>query len=140
MRPSRSPLLRPNERLASQKHRGSSPPMSKPSQRAHAVNAPSARIGLIRPLRNQCNNNPTTSNSATPASDPTATTPTTDNNIDAPPPPITDTILPPPLPAPITATNTTCPTPTTSVATSDYLPPAISNTTAAPVPAMGTRY
>ncbi|VDL93841.1 unnamed protein product [Schistocephalus solidus] len=36
------------------------------------------------------------------------------------------------LPAPITATTTTCPTPTTSVATSDYLPPAISNTTAAP--------
>ncbi|VDL89163.1 unnamed protein product [Schistocephalus solidus] len=61
------------------------------------------------------------------------TTQATDNNfIDAPPPMITDTILPPPLPAPITATNTTFITPTNSVATSDYLTPAISNTNAAP--------
>ncbi|VDL88831.1 unnamed protein product [Schistocephalus solidus] len=61
------------------------------------------------------------------------TTLTIDNNyIDAPPPTITDTILPSPLSASSTAMNTTCPTPTTSVATSDYLPPAISNTTATP--------
>ncbi|VDM02905.1 unnamed protein product, partial [Schistocephalus solidus] len=58
------------------------------------------------------------------------TTPTTDNHfMDAPPPTITDTILPPPLPSPITAINTTWPTLTTSVATSDYLPHVISNTT-----------
>ncbi|VDL93024.1 unnamed protein product [Schistocephalus solidus] len=67
---------------------------------------------------------------STSVSDPTMTM--DKNFIDAPPPTITDTILPPPLPAPITATNPTCSTPTTSVATSDYLPPAISNTTAAP--------
>ncbi|VDL88921.1 unnamed protein product [Schistocephalus solidus] len=60
--------------------------------------------------------------------------------IDATPPTITDTILPPPLAAPITTTNTTCPTPTTSVVTSDYLPPATANTTTAPVRAMRTRY
>ncbi|VDL98151.1 unnamed protein product [Schistocephalus solidus] len=83
-----------------------------------------ARIGLDGHIRTRCNNNPTTSTSAKPASDPTTTTtPTTDNNlIDAQPPTITDTILRPPLLAPITATNTSCPTPTTSVATSDYLP------------------
>ncbi|VDL88713.1 unnamed protein product [Schistocephalus solidus] len=87
-----------------------------------------ARIGLVRHLRTQCNNNPTTQTSATPALDPTMTsTPTTDNHfIDAPSPTITDIILPPPTLAPITATNTTCPTPTTSVATSDNLLPAIS--------------
>ncbi|VDL92180.1 unnamed protein product [Schistocephalus solidus] len=74
------------------------------------------------------NNDPTTSTSATPASDPTTTTtPTTYINfIDAPPTTIIDTILPPPSLAPITAMNTTCPTP----ATSDYLPPATSTTTA----------
>ncbi|VDL92421.1 unnamed protein product [Schistocephalus solidus] len=37
------------------------------------------------------------------------------------------------------AKNTTCPTPTLSVATSDYLPPATSNTNATPRTAMGTR-
>ncbi|VDL89446.1 unnamed protein product [Schistocephalus solidus] len=57
--------------------------------------------------------------------------PTDNNFIDAPPPTITDTILPPPPLAPITATKTTCPTLTTSVAISDYLPPATSNTTTA---------
>ncbi|VDL95119.1 unnamed protein product [Schistocephalus solidus] len=77
------------------------------------------------------NNNFTASTSATPATDPTTTTtPTTDTHfIDAPPSTITDTILPPPLHALISATNTTCPTPSTSVATYDYLPPATSNTT-----------
>ncbi|VDL94508.1 unnamed protein product [Schistocephalus solidus] len=65
----------------------------------------------------------------------TATTSTTDINfIDVPSPTITDTILPPPLPAPITTANTTCPTPANSLATSDYLLPPSS-----PVPAMGTR-
>ncbi|VDM03551.1 unnamed protein product [Schistocephalus solidus] len=44
---------------------------------------------------------------------------------------ITDTILPPTCPAPITVMNTTCPTPATSVTTSNYLPPATSNTTTA---------
>ncbi|VDL99002.1 unnamed protein product [Schistocephalus solidus] len=34
--------------------------------------------------------------------------------------------------APITSKNTTCPTPTTSVATSNYLPHATSNTTTVP--------
>ncbi|VDL95545.1 unnamed protein product [Schistocephalus solidus] len=63
----------------------------------------------------------------------TTTIPTTDNNfIDAPPPTITDIIHPHPPPAPTTAMNTTCLTPTTSVATSDYLPPATSKTTTAP--------
>ncbi|VDL86847.1 unnamed protein product [Schistocephalus solidus] len=97
---------RPKGRLASHKHRGSTPPMPKPCQRAHAVNAHNART--------RCNDNPTTSTSATPASDPTTTATTTTANpvIDAPPPTITDTILPPPPPAPIAATNTTCPTPT----------------------------
>ncbi|VDM00422.1 unnamed protein product [Schistocephalus solidus] len=67
------------------------------------------------------------------------TTPTTDNSfIDAPPPMSTGSILPIAPPSPITAKNTNCPTPTTSVATSEYLPPATYNTTA-PVPAMGTR-
>ncbi|VDM05040.1 unnamed protein product [Schistocephalus solidus] len=62
--------------------------------------------------------------------DPTKTTPNTEKNfLDAPPPTITDTFLPPPALAPITATNTTCLTPTTSVANSDYLPPAASTTT-----------
>ncbi|VDL88899.1 unnamed protein product [Schistocephalus solidus] len=42
---------------------------------------------------------------------------------------ITDTFLPSPPLALITATNTTCPTPTISVATSDYLPPATTTTT-----------
>ncbi|VDL89493.1 unnamed protein product [Schistocephalus solidus] len=67
------------------------------------------RISLVGHLRTQCNNNPTTSSSDTPASDPTTTiTPTTYNHfIDAPPPTITDTILPPTANAPITATNTT---------------------------------
>ncbi|VDL90079.1 unnamed protein product [Schistocephalus solidus] len=85
-------------------------------------------------LRSQCNNNPTTSTSATPTSDPmTTTNPTTDNKlIDAPQPTITDTIIHPPLTAPSTATNATSSTLTTSVATCDYLPPAISNTTANP--------
>ncbi|VDL90246.1 unnamed protein product [Schistocephalus solidus] len=41
---------------------------------------------------------------------------------------ISDTILPPPQPAPITATNTTCPNPKTS----DYLPPTTPNSTTAP--------
>ncbi|VDM04830.1 unnamed protein product [Schistocephalus solidus] len=60
------------------------------------------------------------------------TNPNTDNNfIHAPPPTITDTILPPPRPAPITATNTNCPTLTTTVATSDFLPPDTSNYTTA---------
>ncbi|VDM01584.1 unnamed protein product [Schistocephalus solidus] len=71
----------------------------------------------------------------TSASEPTTTTttPTTDNNfINAPPPTIIHTILPPPLPAPITATSITCPIPTISVTTTDYLPTAISNTAAAP--------
>ncbi|VDL97695.1 unnamed protein product [Schistocephalus solidus] len=45
-----------------------------------------------------------------------------------PPPTITDTILPPPPLALIMATNITGPTPATSVATSDYLPPATSTT------------
>ncbi|VDM04228.1 unnamed protein product [Schistocephalus solidus] len=91
-------------------------------------------IGLVGHLRTQCNNNHTISTSATPASDPTTTktTPTTDNNfVNAPPHTITDTILPPLPLALIMETNTTCPTPTTSVATSGYLPPATSNTTAA---------
>ncbi|VDL90993.1 unnamed protein product [Schistocephalus solidus] len=67
----------------------------------------------------------------TPASDPTTTnTPTPYNNfIEAPPPTITDTIIPLPLTSPITATKTICPTLTTSVATSNYLPSASSNTT-----------
>ncbi|VDL90394.1 unnamed protein product [Schistocephalus solidus] len=101
--------------------------MPMPCQRDNTVNA---RISLVGHLRSPCNNNPTTATSATPASDPTmTTTPTTDNNfIDASPPTITDTILPPPPSALITATNTTFPTPTTSVATSEYLPPAISST------------
>ncbi|VDM01550.1 unnamed protein product [Schistocephalus solidus] len=85
-----------------------------------------ARIGLIGHLRTQCNNNPTTSTSATPASDPTmTTTPTTASHFaDAPPPRITNAILSPPLISSITMTNTTCLTPTTSVCTS--------NTTTAP--------
>ncbi|VDL92106.1 unnamed protein product [Schistocephalus solidus] len=37
----------------------------------------------------------------------------------------------------IAASKTTCPTPTTSVATSDYLPPATSNTTTAPITSDG---
>ncbi|VDL92273.1 unnamed protein product [Schistocephalus solidus] len=37
-----------------------------------------------------------------------------------------------PLLAPITVTNTTCPSPATSLATSDYLPPASSSTTTTP--------
>ncbi|VDM05433.1 unnamed protein product [Schistocephalus solidus] len=41
-----------------------------------------------------------------------------------------ETFLPPPALAPITATNYACPTPATSVATSDYLPPASFTTTA----------
>ncbi|VDL91063.1 unnamed protein product [Schistocephalus solidus] len=61
----------------------------------------------------------------------TTTTPTTDNNcIDAPPPTISDTIISSPTLAMITGTNITRPTPATSVATSDYLPPATSNTPA----------
>ncbi|VDL92027.1 unnamed protein product [Schistocephalus solidus] len=61
------------------------------------------------------------------------TSPITDNNfIHATPATVTDTILRPPPSAPITATNTTCPTPTTSLATSDYLPPATSIATIAP--------
>uniref|UniRef100_A0A183TFT0 Endo/exonuclease/phosphatase domain-containing protein n=1 Tax=Schistocephalus solidus TaxID=70667 RepID=A0A183TFT0_SCHSO len=100
-----------------------------------------ARIGLVGYLQTQCNKNPKTSTSATPASEPMTTTTTTENNVtDAPPPTINDTILPPPLPALITVTNTPCPTPTTSVATSNYLSPATSTTTTAPVPAMGTWY
>ncbi|VDL93741.1 unnamed protein product [Schistocephalus solidus] len=93
-----------------------------------------ARISLVGHLRTQCNNNPITSNSATPASDPTTTiNPTTDNNfLDAPLPMITDTIFPPPPSAPIKATNTTCPTPTTLVSISDFVSPATSNTTTTP--------
>ncbi|VDL92339.1 unnamed protein product [Schistocephalus solidus] len=105
--------------------------MSKPFQRAHAVNTHSMRIGLVGHIRTQCNNHPITSTSATLAADPTTTTTTltTDNNfIGAPPPTITDIILPPSSPAPITATNNTCPTPTTS----EYLPPATSKITTAP--------
>ncbi|VDL98213.1 unnamed protein product [Schistocephalus solidus] len=41
----------------------------------------------------------------------------------------TETIIPPPHPAPIKATNKTCPTPATSVATSGFLPPATSTVT-----------
>ncbi|VDL92822.1 unnamed protein product [Schistocephalus solidus] len=80
--------------------------------------------------------------STAPASDPTTTTTrTSDNNfIDAPQPTITDTILPPMPSAPITANNSIGRTPTTSGATIDYLPPATSNRTTAPVPAMGNRY
>ncbi|VDL89216.1 unnamed protein product [Schistocephalus solidus] len=64
-------------------------------------------------------------------------TPTTDNHLrDAPPPTITDIFHPPPCLAPITATNTTYPTRTTSVATSDFLPPATFTTTTNSVPAM----
>ncbi|VDL95213.1 unnamed protein product [Schistocephalus solidus] len=88
--------------------------MIKPCQRAYAVNAHSALICLVGHLRTQYNNNPTTSTSATPASDSTTmmTTPTTDNHlIYTQPPTITDTILPPPPLAPIWAMNTTCPTP-----------------------------
>ncbi|VDL86330.1 unnamed protein product [Schistocephalus solidus] len=59
------------------------------------------------------------------------------NDFDAPLPTITDTILPPLPPAPITSANTTCPTPTTSVSTSDYLTLAIFNTTAAPITSDG---
>ncbi|VDL93143.1 unnamed protein product [Schistocephalus solidus] len=93
-----------------------------------------ARSGLVGHLRTQCTNNPRKSTSATPASNPTTTTnPTTDNNfIDALQPTITEPILSPPLPGSITATNTTCPTPTISVATLDFLSPAIFNTIAAP--------
>ncbi|VDL93115.1 unnamed protein product [Schistocephalus solidus] len=40
---------------------------------------------------------------------------------------------------PSTATNTTCPTPTTTVATSDYLPPATSTTSTAPSTSDGLR-
>ncbi|VDL94363.1 unnamed protein product [Schistocephalus solidus] len=100
-----------------------------------------ALIGLVGHPRFQCDGNPTTSTSATPASNPTTTTttPTTDNHfINDPPPTITDTVLPPLPHAPIPTTNTTCPTPTTSVATSDYLLPPTSPPP--PVPAMGTRY
>ncbi|VDL91975.1 unnamed protein product [Schistocephalus solidus] len=91
------------------------------------------RMGLVGHLRTQCKNIPITLTSAKPASDPTTTTiQTTDNNFsDAPQPTITDTILLPPPSAPITVTNPGCPTPTTSVATSDYLPPAASNITTA---------
>ncbi|VDL94436.1 unnamed protein product [Schistocephalus solidus] len=87
----------------------------------------------------QADSNQIKSTSATPASDPTTTTtPKTDNNfIDAPPPTITNIILPPPLPAPITVMNTTCPTPATPIATSDYLPPATSPTTTAPSTSSG---
>ncbi|VDL99473.1 unnamed protein product [Schistocephalus solidus] len=54
------------------------------------------------------------------------TKPTTDNHsIDTPPPILTDTIRPPPL-APTRATKATCPNATNSVATSNYLPLAIS--------------
>ncbi|VDM01279.1 unnamed protein product [Schistocephalus solidus] len=54
-----------------------------------------ARIGRVGHLRTQCNKNPTTSTSNTPATDPmTTTTPNTGNNfINAPPPTITDAIL-----------------------------------------------
>ncbi|VDL94951.1 unnamed protein product [Schistocephalus solidus] len=92
-----------------------------------------ARIGLVGNLKTRCKQNHITSTSATPTSVPMTTTiPTTDNNfIDSTPPTITDTILPPPLPAPITAINNTCPSPTTSLAASDYLSIAISNTIAA---------
>ncbi|VDM04859.1 unnamed protein product [Schistocephalus solidus] len=93
------------------------------TQRVHVVNAHSARESAW-----------SISVSTTPALDPTTmNTRTTDNNfIDDPPSTITDTILPPPLLALLTVTNTTCRTPNISVATSDYLPPATSNTTATP--------
>ncbi|VDM05898.1 unnamed protein product [Schistocephalus solidus] len=88
--------------------------------------------------------NPTTSTSATPASDPTrTTTPTNENHfIDTPPPTITDTIFPPTPLTPITAKNKTCPTPTASAAPSDY-PHLLPSTPPPPppaVPAIGTRY
>ncbi|VDL98043.1 unnamed protein product [Schistocephalus solidus] len=98
------------------------------------------RIGLVGHLRTQCNSNPTTSTSATPASGHSTTTnPTTHNHfIYAPPPTITDTFLTPSHLPPISATNTTCTTPATSVVTSNYLLPP--PPTPHPVPMMGTRY
>ncbi|VDM04221.1 unnamed protein product [Schistocephalus solidus] len=93
-----------------------------------------ARINFIGHLLTQCNKNPTTSTSATHATDPTTkTTPANDNNFfDVSPHTTFNTILNATIHAPIMATNTTCPTPTTSVATSEYLPPVTSNTTNAP--------
>ncbi|VDL98162.1 unnamed protein product [Schistocephalus solidus] len=105
--------------------------MVKPCQRTQSANVHSARIGLIGHLQTRWNNNPTTSNSATPTSIPTTTTttPTTnDLSVDAPLPSITDTIHPPPPSAPITATKTTCTNPVASVATSGQLTPATSTT------------
>ncbi|VDL81425.1 unnamed protein product [Schistocephalus solidus] len=89
-----------------------------------------ARIHLVGYLRIKCNQNPTTSTSATSASDLTTTTIATTNNhsLDAPSPTIPDTFPPPPLP-PTTATNTTYLNPATIVATYDYLQPATSTTT-----------
>ncbi|VDM03609.1 unnamed protein product [Schistocephalus solidus] len=58
----------------------------------------------------------------------TTTLNTYDHSFDAAPPTIPDIILPPQLLALLTPINTTCPTPVTSVATSDYLPLATSNT------------
>ncbi|VDL93374.1 unnamed protein product [Schistocephalus solidus] len=94
------------------------------------------RIGLVRYLQTQCNNNPITSTSATTASDPTTkTTPTTNyHSVDARPPAITGTFLPPPPLAPITVTNTTCPISAISAAASDYLlPPSLAPTTVPPI-------
>ncbi|VDL91081.1 unnamed protein product [Schistocephalus solidus] len=92
-----------------------------------------ARIGLVGHHRTRCRINRITKPSVTPASDAsttTTTTPTTDNNfIDG----LTthDHRHHPPssTPAPLTATNSTYPTPNTSLATSEYLPPASSTTT-----------
>ncbi|VDL94497.1 unnamed protein product [Schistocephalus solidus] len=55
-----------------------------------------ARIGVVRILRTQCNDNPITSTSATTASDSTTmTTPTTDNNLIEAPPPTPSSLLHP---------------------------------------------
>ncbi|VDL92377.1 unnamed protein product [Schistocephalus solidus] len=105
MRPTGSPLLSSKKRLASTagQHYQGPTPFNVPTLSTHI---PRANRPGVRYFRTKCNNNPTTSTSATPVSGPTTkttTTPTTDNNfIDAPPPTITGKILPPPPPAPIT--------------------------------------
>ncbi|VDL95948.1 unnamed protein product [Schistocephalus solidus] len=97
--------------------------MPKPFQHAHAVHAhswhESAWSDIFKldatTIRQHQPLPPTT----------TATTPISDNTfIDAPVPTINDTIIPPPLPALITATNTKFSTTTTSIVTSDYLLPS----------------
>ncbi|VDL91982.1 unnamed protein product [Schistocephalus solidus] len=105
--------------------------MPKPCQRTFR-----ARFGLVGNLRIRCNNNPATSTSATPASNPTTANALTTNehSVDTPSPTINDTILLSPPVAPIEATYTTCTTPATLVATSNcyLLPPTppFPNTTA----------